>query len=160
NVSREILQHSAPLEKIKSNLTSKVLNTLDELKRKEFDKYVEFYHELGMFLKEGAYQDYENKQKLADLLLFESTKTDAGKFTTLADYLERMPGDQTEIYYLAGDSREVLEQSPLLENFKAKNWEVLWLTEPADEFVIDSVHEYKGKPLKAIDKAGLDQGNV
>src|ERR1019366_194188 len=77
NVSREILQHSAPLEKIKSNLTSKVLSTLDEMKRKEFDKYVGFYHELGVFLKEGAYQDYENKKKLADLLLFESTKTDA-----------------------------------------------------------------------------------
>ncbi|MBI3822068.1 MAG: molecular chaperone HtpG [Planctomycetes bacterium] len=160
NVSREILQHSAPLEKIKSNLTSKVLSTLDELKRKEFDQYVGFYNELGMFLKEGAYQDWENKKKLADLLLFESTKTDAGKFTTLADYVERMPGDQTEIYYLAGDGREVLEQSPLLESFKAKSWEVLLLTDPADEFVVDSQHEYKGKQLKAIDKAGIDQTNI
>jgi molecular chaperone HtpG len=160
NVSREILQHSAPLEKIKSNLTSKVLGTLDEMKRKEFDKYVGFYHELGTFLKEGAYQDFENKKKLADLLLFESTKTDAGKLTTLADYLERMPGDQTEIYYLAGDNREVMEQSPLLESFKAKGWEVLLLTEPADEFVVDSLHEYKGKTLKAVDKVGIDQANL
>src|ERR1019366_9680863 len=85
NGSREILQHSAPLEKIKSNLTSKVLGTLDEMKRKEFDKYVGFYRELGVFLKEGAYQDYENKKKLADLLIFESTKADAGKQTSLAD---------------------------------------------------------------------------
>jgi molecular chaperone HtpG len=160
NVSREILQHSAPLEKIKSNLTSKVLSTLDEIKRKDFDKYVGFYRELGMFLKEGAYQDFENKKKLAELLLFESTKTDAGKLTTLADYVERMPGDQTEIYFLAGESREVLEQSPLLESFKAKSWEVLLLTEPADEFVVDSLHEYKGKNVKAIDKAGIDQANV
>ncbi|HZZ77158.1 MAG TPA: molecular chaperone HtpG [Gemmataceae bacterium] len=160
NVSREILQHSAPLEKIKSNLTSKVLGTLDEIKRKEFDQYVAFYRELGMFLKEGAYQDYENKKKLADLLIFESTKTDAGKFTTLGDYLERMPGDQTDIFFLAGESREVLEQSPLLETFKAKGWEVLLLTEPADEFVIESVREYKGKVLKAIDKVGLDQSNI
>lgn len=160
NVSREILQHSAPLEKIKSNLTSKVLSTLDEMKRKEFDKYVGFYHELGMFLKEGAYQDYENKKKLADLMLYESTKTDTGKLTSFADYVERMPGDQTEIYYLAGDSREVLEQSPLLESFKAKSWEVLLLTDPADEFVVDSLHEYKGKQLKAIDKAGIDQSNL
>jgi molecular chaperone HtpG len=160
NVSREILQHSAPLEKIKSNLTSKVLSTLDEFKRKEFDKYVGFYRELGMFLKEGAYQDFENKKKLAELLLFESTKTDAGKLTTLADYVERMPGDQTEIYFLAAESREVAEQSPLLESFKAKSWEVLLLTEPADEFVVDSLHEYKGKALKAIDKAGIDQANV
>lgn len=160
NVSREILQQSAPLEKIKSNLTGKVLNILDEMKRKQFDKYVEFYNELGVFLKEGAYQDYENNKKLADLLLFESTKTDPGKFTSLADYVERMPGDQTEIYFLAGDSREVMEQSPLLESFKAKSWEVLLLTEAADEFVIDSLHEYKDKNLKAIDKAGIDQSNI
>jgi molecular chaperone HtpG len=160
NVSREILQHGAPLEKIKSNLTGKVLSTLDELKRKEFDKYVAFYHEFGPFLREGAYQDFENKKKLAELLLFESTKTDAGKFTSLADYVERMPGEQTEIYYLAGDSREVLEQSPLLESFKAKSWEVLFLTDPADEFVMDALGMYKDKPLKAIDKAGMDAGTI
>ena len=166
NVSREILQQSAPLEKIKSNLTGKVLSILDELKRKEFDKYVAFYEELGVFLREGAYQDFENKKKLADLLLFESTKTDAApssppaKYTTLADYVERMPGEQTEIFYLAGDNREVMEQSPLLESFKAKSWEVLLLTDPADEFVVDSLHEYKGKQLKAIDKVGIDQTNL
>jgi molecular chaperone HtpG len=159
-VSREILQHSAPLEKIKSNLTGKVLGTLEEMKRKEFDKYVGFYGELGVFLKEGAYQDYENKKKLADLLLFESTKTDPGKLTALADYVDRMSGDQTEIYYLAGDSREVMEQSPLLESFKARSWEVLLLIDPADEFVVDSLHEYKGKQLKAIDKAGIDQSHL
>lgn len=160
NVSREILQNSAPLEKIKSNLTSKVLGTLDELKRKEFDKYVAFYQELGVFLREGAYQDFENKKKLAELLLFESTKTDAGKFTALSDYVERMPGDQTEIYYLAGDSRDVLEQSPLLESFKSKGWEVLFLTDPADEFVVDSLGQYKDKTLKAIDRTGIEAGGV
>jgi molecular chaperone HtpG len=160
NVSREILQHSAVLEKIKSNLTSRILGTLDEMKRKEFDKYVGFYHELGAFIKEGAYQDYENKKKLADLLIFESTKTDAGKQTSLADYLERMSGEQTEIYYLAGDSREVMEQSPLLESFKAKSWEVLLLTDPADEFVVQGLFEYKGKQLKAIDKVGVDESNI
>jgi molecular chaperone HtpG len=138
NVSREILQQSAPLEKIRSNLTTKVLNTLEEMKRTDFDKYVSFYHELGVFLREGAYQDFENKKKLAELLLFESTKTDARKLTSFADYVERMPGEQTEIYYLAGDGREVLEQSPLLETFKSKGWEVLYLTDPADEFVVDS----------------------
>ena len=160
NVSREMLQRNANLDKIKSGLTSKILGTLDEMKRREFDKYVAFYRELGVFLREGAYQDFENKPKLADLLLFESTKTDADKFTSLADYVERMPGDQTEIYYLAGDSREVLEQSPLLESFKAKSWEVLLLTDPADEIVLDGLHEYQGKHLKAIDKVGLEQANL
>jgi molecular chaperone HtpG len=160
NVSREILQQSAPLEKIRSNLTTKVLNTLEDLKKREYDKYVGFYRELGVFVKEGAYQDWNNREKLADLLLFESTKVESGKLTTLAEYVERMPGEQTEIYYLAGDSRELLEQSPLLESFQAKGWEVLLLTDPADEFVVDTVGAYKSKRLRAIDKAGLDQANV
>jgi molecular chaperone HtpG len=159
-VSREILQHSAPLEKIRSNLTTKVLNTLEEMKRRDHENYLKFYRELGAFLKEGAYQDWNNREKLADLLLFESTKTDPGKLTGLAEYVERMPGEQTEIYYLAGEGRELLEQSPLLESFRAKSWEVLLLTEPADEFVADSMREYKGKKLRAIDKAGLDQAGV
>src|SRR2546423_14196765 len=84
NVSREMLQQSAPLEKIKSNLVNKILNTLDELKRREYDTYVKFHDELGVFLKEGAYQDWNNRERLADLLLFESTKTEAGKYTTLS----------------------------------------------------------------------------
>src|SRR4029077_10638065 len=83
NVSRELLQQSAPLEKIKSNLVNKVLNTLEEMKKTENEAYVGFYKELGILLKEGVHQDWSNRQKLADLLLFESTKTEAGKFTTL-----------------------------------------------------------------------------
>ncbi len=160
NVSRELLQQSAPLEKIKTNLTNKVLSTLDELKRKENEQYIKFYEEMGPFLKEGACQDWSNKEKLADLLLFDSTKTDAGKFTTLADYVERMPGDQTEIYYLAGTQRDLLLQSPLLEGYKEKNWEVLLLTDAPDEIVFESLGLYKTKHLKAIDKGGFDAGKV
>jgi molecular chaperone HtpG len=160
NVSREILQHSAPLEKIKSNLVNKVLSTLDEIKRKDFDKYVTFFRELGTFIKEGAYQDYANKERLADLLLFESTKTDPGKQTTLSDYVERMPGEQTEILYLAGETRGLLDASPHLEGFRAKGWEVLLLTDPADELVIDSLHEYKGKHLNAVDRGAADQSGI
>jgi molecular chaperone HtpG len=160
NVSREILQHSAPLEKIKSNLVNKVLATLDVVKRKDFDKYTGFYRELGAFIKEGAYQDYANRERLADLLLFESTKTDAGKQTTLADYVERMPGEQTEIYYLAGESRQILEASPHLEGFRAKGWEVLFLTDPADEIVIDALREFKGKHLKAVDRGAADAAGI
>jgi molecular chaperone HtpG len=160
NVSREILQQSAPLEKIRSNLVNKVLSTLDEVKRKDFDKYAAFFKELGAFIKEGAYQDFANKERLADLLLFESTKTDPGKQTTLADYIERMLGEQTEIYYLAGESRPLLESSPHLESYRARGWEVLLLTDPADEIVIDSLHEFKGKHLKAIDRGVAEAGEV
>ena len=156
NVSREVLQQSAPLEKIKSNLVNKVLSTLDEMKNKEYDAYVGFYKELGIFLKEGIHQDWSNRQKLADLLLFESTKTEPGKFTTLAEYVLAMPGDQKEIYYLIGETREQLEHSPYLESFRDKGWEVLLLTDPIDEFVVAALTEYKGKKLKAVDRGVLD----
>jgi molecular chaperone HtpG len=160
NVSREILQRSAPLEKIRSNLVSKVLNTLDEMKRTERDDYVRFFGELGLILKEGVPQDWTNREKVADLLLFESTKTEAGKLTSLAEYVERMPVSQEDIFYLTGESRGQLETSPYLESFRAKDQEVLLLTEPIDEFVMQSLPEYKGKKLKAADKGELDAAEV
>ena len=107
-------------------------------------------------LKEGVAQDWSHKDRLADLLLFESTKTEPGKYTTLAKYVERMAEGQTEIYYLIGDSRAHLENSPYLENLKAKGHEVLLCTEPVDEFVLSSLRDYKEKPLKAADRAGGD----
>jgi molecular chaperone HtpG len=160
NVSREILQQSAPLEKIKANLVNKVLNTLEELKNKEPDAYLRFFHELGALLKEGVHQDWSNRERLAGLLLFESTQTEPGKFTSLGEYLERMPADQSEVLYLVGEGRELLEQSPYLEAFKAKGQEVLLLTEPIDEFVVAALPEYKGKKLRAVDKGELGQAEV
>jgi molecular chaperone HtpG len=156
NVSREILQQSAPLEKIKSNLTTKILNTLDEARKSDAERYATFFADLGMFLKEGACQDWSNREKIADLLLFETTKTDPGKQVTLGDYVERMPGDQTTIFYLAGESRALMTQSPHLESYLAKGQEVLLLTDPADEFVVESLNQYKGKSFQAIDKVGAD----
>ncbi len=160
NVSRELLQQSAPLEKIKTNLVNKILNTLDEMKKREYDEYVKFYEEMGVFLKEGVGQDWTNREKLAELLLFESTKTEKGKYTSLSQYMDNMPVNQPEIFYLTGDSRELMEQSPHLEAFREKGWEVLLLADPVDEFVVDSFHEYKGKKLKAVDKGGLDAAAV
>src|SRR5262249_23040196 len=160
NVSREMLQQSAPLEKIKSNLVNKILNTLEEMKTKEYDAYVQFYKKLGVLLKEGVSQDWTNREKLANLLLLESTRTEAGKFTTLAQYVEGMPAEQKEIYYLIGDSREMIEHSPYVEAFTAKGQEVLLLTDPIDEFVVQGLHEYKDKKLKAVDKGKLDLPDV
>jgi molecular chaperone HtpG len=160
NVSREILQQSAPLEKIKSNLTNKILNTLEEMLRKEYDQYVGVYKDLGSILKEGVNQDWGNREKIANLLLFESTKTEAGKFTTLAQYVERMPADQKEIWYLAGESRELIENSPALEGLKASGHEVLLLTDPIDDFVVQALHQYKDKPLRAADKGQTDEAEV
>jgi molecular chaperone HtpG len=126
------------------------------MKRNEFDAYVRFVQELGIVLKEGLGQDWTNRERLADLLLFESTKTEPCKFTFLSKYVEGMPAEQEEIYYLIGETREMLEQSPYLESFKAKGQEVLLLTDPIDEWVVGSLHEYKGKKLQAVDRGDLD----
>ena len=155
NVSREMLQQSAPLEKIKNNLVHTVLRTLATWRTREAEAYAAFYRDLGPYLKEGVVQDHDNREKLADLLLLDSTKTEPGKHTTLAEYVERMPVSQTEIYYLVGESRPVLEHSPHLEAFRAQDREVLLFTEPIDEFVTHALTEYKGKKLKAIDKGEL-----
>jgi molecular chaperone HtpG len=160
NVSREMLQQSAPLEKIKSNLTNKLLRTLAEMKLDEAELYLAFYKELGPFLKEGVYQDRANREQLADLLLLESTNTEPGKFTTLQSYVDGMKPDQSEIYFLTGENRELIEHSPLLEGFREKGWEVLLLTDPIDELVVQALTEYKGKKLKAVDKGDLGAGEI
>jgi molecular chaperone HtpG len=160
NVSREMLQQSAPLEKIRSNLVNKILNTLDEMKKNERDAYVSFFAELGDLVKEGVVQDWANRGRIADLLLFESTKTEPGKFTSLEQYVAGMNSEQKEIYYLIGESREMLEHSPYVESFKANDQEVLLLTAPIDEFVVQHLTEFKGKKLKAADKGTVAQTPV
>jgi molecular chaperone HtpG len=152
NVSRETLQHNALLGKIKNNVVNRVLKTLEEMKDGEYETYVKFFKEFGAYLKEGVGQDWSNRERLADLLLFESLKTPKGEYTSLAKYLAAMPVGQNEIHYLVGESREMLENSPYLESFKANNQDVLLLTEPIDEYLASSLMQYKDKPLKAADR--------
>jgi molecular chaperone HtpG len=152
NVSRETLQHNPVLAKVKSNLVNRVLKTLEEMKTGEYDAYVSFYKEHSVYLKEGAAQDWSNKQRLSDLLLFESTATKPGEYTTLEKYLSGMKSEQKDVHYLVGESRQLLENSPYLESFKARGEEVLLLTEPIDEFLVSSLRDYKDKPLKAADR--------
>jgi molecular chaperone HtpG len=151
NVSRETMQHNPLLTKIKSNLVNRILKTLEEMKSNEYDEYLKFHKEFGPTLKEGV-QDSVNRQWVADLVLFESTKTEAGKFTTLAKYVEAMPADQKEIYYLIGESRELIENSPLLESIKARGQEVLLMTDPVDEYFVDMLQRYNDKPLTSADR--------
>ncbi len=99
--------------------------------------------------------DYANKEKLQELILFESTSTEAGSFVSLKEYVGRMPEGQKEIYYITGASRETLEQSPHLEAFRAKGYEVLFLTDPVDEWVVQSLTEYDEKHLKAVDRGDI-----
>lgn len=152
NVSRETVQKNPILGKIQKNLTGKVLGLLAELKEKEFDAYVSFFKEFGPALKEGVHTDFAHRDKLAELLVFESSKTNPGEFTSFDQYLERMPDSQSEIYYLIGDNRAELENSPYLEVLRDKNQEVLFMTDPIDEWVVAGLQEYKEKPLKAVDK--------
>jgi molecular chaperone HtpG len=150
NVSREILQEDKMLEKIKTNLVKKIIDTLKKMKEKEPEKYLEFYNSFGKVLKEGLYSDYENKDKLADLAMFESTKTEKGKLTSLKDYISRMPEGQKDIYYIAGEKRDILENSPHIEKFKAKDYEVLFFTDPIDEFVTNNLTESDGHGSESI----------
>ncbi|MBT1071669.1 molecular chaperone HtpG [Pelotalea chapellei] len=156
NVSREILQEDVQIKRIQKGLVGKVLSTLTDSKEKNFEEYVKFWKEFGPVLKEGLHFDYANKEKLQDLLLFESTSTEAGSFTSLKEYVERMPETQQEIFYITGDNRAVLETSPHLEVFRAKGYEVLFLTDPVDEWVVQSLQEYNEKKLKAVDRGDVD----
>jgi molecular chaperone HtpG len=156
NVSREILQEDVQIKRIQKSLVNKVLSTLADIKEKNFDEYVSFWKEFGPVIKEGLHFDYANKEKLQELVLFESTKTEAGSYTTLKDYLGRMQTTQENIFYITGDSRSTLETSPHLEIFKAKDCEVLFLTDPVDEWVVQALTEYNEKKLKAVDRGDVD----
>ena len=103
NISRELLQHNPLLEQIRNNIVRTVLKELEDMKTHDYEKYVAFYKELGAILKEGVGRDWNNREQIADLLLFESMKTPAGEFTTLAKYVEAMPAEQKDIYYLIGE---------------------------------------------------------
>jgi molecular chaperone HtpG len=153
NVSREILQQNPLLDVIQKSVVKNVLDTLSGMKNVEFDKYLAFYRGLGPVLKEGLTRDFSNREKIADLLLFDSVKTEPGKLTTLAEYVEKMPAEQREIHYLIGESVEQLRHSPYLEAFAARGEDVLLLADPIDEFSFPALGEYKGKRLQAADRA-------
>lgn len=155
NVSREILQENPQLDRIRKNLVSRILKTLAEMKDKEFDKYLTFFAEFGPTLKEGLQMDFENREKIADLLLFETTQTEAGTLKALSEVVESMDEKQEEIIYLSAEHRGLAENSPFLEGFKADGKEVVFFLDPIDEFVMPQLHEYKGKKFKAANKGDV-----
>ncbi|HNJ72134.1 MAG TPA: molecular chaperone HtpG, partial [bacterium] len=155
NVSREILQANKQMEVIKKNIAKKILDALSDMKTHEFEKYVEFYNEFNRALKEGLYSDHQRKESLRDLMLFESTRTEKGKYTSLKTYVDGMKSDQEFIYYMTGASREELERSPYLEAVKDKDYEVLFLTDEIDEFIVSEL-EYSGKKLKSLTKGDIE----
>jgi molecular chaperone HtpG len=155
NISRETMQDRSLIEKLNKVVTKRFLKFLSEEAEARPDTYNEFYTEFGIFLKEGAAMDYTHKEQLTKLLRFESSLTDKGKTTSLADYVTRMGAEQKEIYYLVGPNRAALESGPYLEGFKARNLEVIFCYEAVDEYVMSNVREFDGKKLTAADHADV-----
>ena len=156
NVSREVTQSSPVMGKIKNVLTGRILSLLEDWAKNDQEKYDKFFTNFGLLFKTGLSTDFGNRDRLIDLLRFESTKTEKGKFTSLKDYAAGMPEDQKEIYYLTGENREAVELNPNLEYFRKRGIEVLFFIDPADIFNIPQLHEYDEKPIKGIEAADLD----
>lgn len=158
NISRQMLQQDRQITQIRKWLTKKALDALQHLFEKEPDKYLELWKEFGRALKEGAATDFDNKDRLVSLLLFESSN-DPEKLTTLKDYVARMPPEQTDIFYLTGESRAVVENSPHLEAFREKGYEVLYLVHTVDELLVQYFTEFEGKRLKSVGKGTVNLGS-
>jgi molecular chaperone HtpG len=152
NVSREILQHDRLVINIRKNLVKKLLDMLAEMDPK---KYEAFYAQFGPVLKEGIHTDPAKRDKIAGLARYKTTKSQ-DKWVSLDDYIKNMAADQKEIYYITGDNINALINSPHLEKLKEKDFEVLLMTDPVDEWVVQSLTEYDGKPLKSAEKGDLE----
>ena len=156
NVSRETLQDDAVIRRIRKGLVSKVLGTLKDMRDKRRDTYYKFFAQFGRILKEGIHQDFENREKLQELVLFASTKSKPDQPTSLREYVDRMPADQKAIYYLTGDQLSAVANSPYLERLKEKDYEALFFVDPIDEWVTHGLTSYADKPLRAVHRGDLD----
>ena len=151
NVSREILQQNRIMAKIRSNSVKKILDKLKTISGNK-DKYSEFFEQYGRLIKEGVYQDFEHKEALTELLRFKSTKEEG--LVSLRDYSGRMKDDQKSIYYITGQNKISLQNSPLLEMYEKKDIEVLILDDEIDEIIITGVPKYDEKELKSVNRSG------
>jgi molecular chaperone HtpG len=165
NVSREILQESRDIETIRGGCVKKVLGLLEGMADSddaaEKEKYARFWKEFGRVLKEGAGEDFANKERIAKLLRFASTHSDTpDEVVALADYVGRMKEGQEKIYYVTAETFTAAKNSPHLEIFRKKGIEVLLLSDRVDEWVTGSLTEFGGKPLQSVAKGGLDLGKL
>ncbi|MFR0355236.1 molecular chaperone HtpG [Streptomyces sediminimaris] len=155
NVSREILQQDRHIRMIQRRLTKKVLASVKEMKAADADTYAAFWREFGAVLKEGLFGDPDNRDALLAIASFASTHSE-DEATTLQQYVERMKEGQDDIYYMTGESRQSIENSPHLEAFRERGVEVLLLTDPVDEVWVDAVGEFEGKKLRSVAKGEID----
>lgn len=159
NISRESMQDSQLMQRLGKVLTGRVLKLLEETAEKDAATYGKFYEEYQRFLKEGIATDFQYREQLGRLVRYESSAQAKGVQTSLGEYVKRMPAEQKEIFFLMAPSRDAAEGSPYFEVFKSRGWEVLFVYDPWDEFVMDHLRSFDGKDLKAAEKAELDLAN-
>ena len=158
NVSREMIQQDRHIKQMQNWLSRKVLDHLGQVQKEDDEKYLKFWNEFGQVLKEGVAAETDVKDRVVPLLRFQSSH-DPSALTSLTDYVARMKTSQDDIYFLTGESRAVIENSPHLEAFQAKGYEVLYLVDPIDEMVTGSVHEVEGKTLKSVGQGTVELGS-
>ena len=158
NVSREMLQHNIVVTRIRSALVRRVFNELKKKAEKAPEEYATFWDNFGGVLKEGLYEDHENREKLLEIVRFQSTA--ASDITSLAAYVERMKKGQEEIFYISGENIDALKASPQLEGFRAKGVEVLLMTDPVDEFWLPMVGEFDGKKFTSVTSGAVDLSKI
>jgi len=158
NVSRDTLQHNPVLARIRKALVRRVLGELKKKAEKAPDEYATFWDNFGPVLKEGIYEDHEQRDALLEITRFRSTAGDG--LVSFKDYVGRLKEGQDAIYYITGEEIGALKKSPQLEGFRAKGVEVLLLTDPVDEFWLPALGQFEEKPLKSVTRAGADLGAI
>ena len=160
NVSREILQSNPLVDTIKKSITKRTLDSLKKLKDDSYEEYLEFWKEFGLVLKEGPAEDFENRELIASLMLFNSSNlSDSSKYTSIDSYVENMNESDDKIYFCVADTFEAATNSPHIEKLKSKNIEVLLLTDRIDEWLMTSIFEYKGKQLVNVSKESVSKND-
>ncbi len=160
NVSREMLQSNPLVAKIRQGLTKRVLSELGKRADKDAEGYDGFWSQFGPVLKEGAYEDSENRESLLALMRFRSTHDDGESWVSLADYVGRLKEGQEAIYTITGDNLDTVKTSPQLEGFRARGIEVLLLTDPVDEFWMPAIGQHQDKPFKSVTRGGSDLSKI
>lgn len=159
NISRETMQDSALFRKLGQTVQGRLMKFLEREADGDAKKYQEFYKDFSRFFKEGVATDFENKGAIAKLLRFETSLTGEGEVVGLQEYVKRMKEEQKAIYYQIAPSRAAIENGPYLEAFKAKGFEVIYLFESIDDYVVNALGEFEGKPLQAVNSSQVDLGD-